>query len=74
MKNKSPAIAKVDIPKVKYTKPEILGIDFFNEIDIWSQMEFHYREKIKKLSKNKSSDQIFKNPHSIVYALREQID
>jgi hypothetical protein len=39
---KAPA-AIVDLHKVKYAKAASLGIDFTNEIDIWSKMEFRYR-------------------------------
>lgn len=78
MKNdsKTPIVAKVDIRKVKYAKPESLGIDFANEIDIWSKMEFRYREQIKNLSQNRTLDghNVLKDLNSLVYAIREKID
>jgi hypothetical protein len=77
MKNDHKApIAKVDLPRVKYVKPESLGIDFTNEIDIWSKMEFRYREQIKKLGKNRMLEghDILKDLNSLVYAFREKID
>ncbi len=69
-------VAKVDIHKVKYTKPASLGIDFTNEIDIWSKMEFRYREQIKNLGKNRTLEghDILRGPNSFIYALRDQID
>lgn len=78
MKNdsKTPIVAKVDIRKAKYAKPESLGIDFTNEIDIWSKMEFRYRKQIKNLSKNRTLEghEILKDLNSLVYAIREKID
>jgi hypothetical protein len=74
--SKTPIVAKVDINKAKYVKPESLGIDFSNEIDVWSKMEFRYREQIKNLSKNRTLEghYILKDLNSLVYAVREKID
>lgn len=78
MKNdsKTPIVAKVDLHRVKYTKPEKLGLDFTNEIDIWSKLEFRYRDQIKKLSQNRTLDghEILKDLNSLIYAVREKID
>lgn len=78
MKNDSntPIVAKVDIRNTKYTKPESLGIDYTNQIDVWSKMEFRYREQIKKLSKNKTLDghEVLRDLNSLVYAIREKIE
>lgn len=78
MKNdsKTPIVAKVDLHKVKFAKPDKLGIDFTNEIDIWSKMEFRYREQIKNLSRNRTLDghDILKDLNSLVYAIREKLD
>lgn len=78
MKNDSrrPFIAKVDIQRVKYAKPQSLGIDFTNEIDVWSKMEFRYREQIKKLNSNRTLEghDILKDLNSLVYSFREKID
>lgn len=78
MKNdlKTPFVAKVDIRKVKYAKPEKLGMDFTNEIDIWSKMEFRYRHQIKKLGENKTLEghEILKDLNSLVYSVRERIE
>ena len=74
--SKKPVVAKVDQRRVKFAKPESLGIDFTNEIDIWSKMEFRYREQIKSLSKNKTLEghEVLKDLNSLVYAMREKID
>jgi len=78
MKNdsKTPFVAKVDKGNVKYVRPKNLGIDFTNEIDIWSKMEFRYREQIKKLNSNRTLEghDILKDINSLVYSFREKID
>lgn len=69
-------VAKVDTRKVKYLKPKKLGIDFSNEIDIWSKMEFKSRKQVELLRKNNSLEDhnTLQDPSSIVYAIREKID
>ncbi len=78
MKNdsKTPFVAKVDKSNVKYVRPKNLGIDFTNEIDIWSKMEFRYREQIKKLNSNQTLEghDILKDINSLVYSFREKIE
>jgi len=78
MKNdpKASIVAKVDVRKVKYTKPEKLGIDFANEIDIWAKMEFKSREQVKRLRHNGTLDghNVLQDLNSIVYAIREKLD
>lgn len=78
MKNDSKLsiVAKVDLHKVKYAKPSSLGIDFTNEIDFWSKMEFRYRKQISYISKNRTLEghDILKDLNSLVYAIREKID
>jgi hypothetical protein len=73
---KTPIIGKVDKHKAKYIKPATLGIDFTNEIDVWSKMEFRYREKIKNLSQNRvlKGHDILEDLNSLVYAIRDKID
>lgn len=41
--SKVPVIAKVDLSKVSLMDESKLGIDFFNEIDVWAKMEFRSR-------------------------------
>lgn len=78
MKNdsKTPIVAIVDLHKVKYAKPEKLGLDYINEIDVWSKMEFRYREQIKHLGQNKTLERhdVLRDLNSLIYAVREKID
>ncbi len=78
MKNdtKVPIVAKVDLERVKYKKPNSMGIDFANEIDIWAKMQFKSREQVKKLRRNGSSDghEIMKDLNSLYYSVREKLD
>ncbi len=78
MKNDSKVaiVAKVEVNKVKYKKPESLGIDFANEIDIWAKMEFKSRVQVAKLRRNGSSDghEVMKDLSSLYYSIREKLD
>jgi hypothetical protein len=78
MKNdsKTPIVAKVDSHKVKYMKPDALGIDFTNQIDVWSKMEFRHRGQIKKLSRNRTlkGHDILQDLNSLIYAIREKLE
>lgn len=69
-------IAKVDPRKVKYQKPAKLGIDFSNEIDIWSKMEFKSRTQVKRLRDKGCLDghDILSDLNTLVYSVREKID
>ncbi len=68
-------VAKVDVSKVRLIDEKKLGIDFFNEIDIWTKMEFNSREQISKLRNNKpASTQTHKTLHSLHYSVREKLD
>ena len=72
----TPIVAKVDLHNVQYVKPNSLGIDFSNQIDVWSRMEFRYREKIKNLCRNQTFEghDTFQDLNSLIYAIREKID
>jgi hypothetical protein len=69
-------VAKVDVRKVKYTKPKDLGIDFSNEIDLWSKMEFKSRKQVNRLKQNGTLDghDVLQDLNSIIYAIREKIE
>ncbi len=68
-------VAKVDVSKVRLIDEKKLGIDFFNEIDIWTKMEFNSREQISKLrNKKPASTQASTNLHSLHYSVREKLD
>ncbi len=68
-------VAKVDVSKVRLIDETKLGIDFFNEIDIWTKMEFNSREQISKLRHNKSPSTLaYTSTHSLYYSVREKLD
>jgi len=70
MKNDSKArvLAVVDLDKVKYKKPDSMGIDYFNEIDVWTRMEFKFRNRAP------SSQRVLLDLNSLYYAIREDLD
>jgi hypothetical protein len=72
----TPVIAFVDVQKVKYQKGPRLGIDYFNEIDIWAQMEFTFRRQVQQLKTNKTTlaEEKISPGIPIIYSLREKID
>jgi hypothetical protein len=72
--SKMPIIAHVDVRKVRLIKPESLGIDFTNEIDIWAKMQFRYRIQIKHEGKGQkiAGTDILNGPHSLIYGVREK--
>lgn len=43
--SKVSVLAKVDLQKVRLMDESKLGIDFYNEIDVWAQMEFRSRDQ-----------------------------
>lgn len=43
--SKVPVVATVDVSKVSLIDVSKVGIDFFNEIDIWAKMEFRSRDQ-----------------------------
>lgn len=43
--SKVSVVAKVDLQKVRLIDEKKLGIDFYNEIDVWAQMEFRSRDQ-----------------------------
>lgn len=43
--SKVSVLAKVDLQKVRLIDESKLGIDFYNEIDVWAQMEFRSRDQ-----------------------------
>ncbi len=49
----STVIAKIDLDHVGQYDETNLGVDFFNEIDIWAQMEFQSRHQITRLKNKK---------------------
>lgn len=69
MKNDSKisVVAEVDLDRVQYKKPRYFGIDYTNEIDIWAQMEFKFRNRVK-------APRMMTDLNSVYYAIRETLD
>ena len=78
MKNDSSSLwpAVVEVEKARFSKVKDLGIDFSNEIDAWSKMEFRYRHQIKQLRKygTFSSCESPKDLKAFKYAVRQRVD
>lgn len=79
MKNDSkfPWAAEVEVAKVKFQKGKELGIDFSNNIDAWSKMEFKFRHQIRHLRQHGSVSNFslgWKDLSSLPYAIRQKID
>lgn len=60
-------VAKVDAAKVRVMDEDKLGIDFFNEIDVWAKMEFRSREQC--LGRKGSQQNSGTRPYSVRHKL-----
>ncbi len=69
-------IAKVDLEKVSFLKENRVGIDFYNEIDVWAKMEFRFRGQISQLRQNKtlSVTSSVQGLQPLHYSVREKLD
>ena len=69
-------IARVDLDKVSFLKENRVGIDFFNEIDVWTKMEFRFRGQINQLRQNKtlSASATIQGIQPLPYSFREKLD
>ena len=69
-------VAKVDLDKVSFLKENRVGIDFFNEIDVWAKMEFRFRGQISQLRQNKNlnANGAVQGIHPLPYSVREKLD
>lgn len=69
-------VAKVDLGKVSFLKENRVGIDFFNEIDVWAKMEFRFRGQISQLRQNKplSGQNSVQRLQPLHYSVREKLD
>jgi hypothetical protein len=78
MKNDSKVsiLAEVDVAHARYSNGFDLGIDFANEIDVWSQMEFKARHQIKHLKQYGTHNKhvVLKEIHSYFYATRQTLE
>ena len=70
--------AEVEVAKVKLSKCVDLGIDFSNQIDAWTRMEFKFRHQIQQLKRSGPIKEYAPVGRaaltSLVYAVRERID
>ncbi len=68
--------AVVEVEKVRFSKGKDLGIDFSNEIDAWSKMEFRFRHQIKQLRQygNLSVHESPKDLRALRYAFRQKVE
>lgn len=66
--SKVSVIAKVDLGKVRIQEAHELGLDFFNEIDVWAKMEFRSRDQ--SLGRKGSQQVLGTRPYSV----REKLD
>jgi hypothetical protein len=68
--------AVIEVENVRFTRGKDLGIDFSNEIDAWSQLEFRYRHQMKQLRQygTLNQRQVMKDGHSLFYSFRQKID
>lgn len=78
MKNDSRSLwpAVVEVQKVRFSKGKDLGIDFSNEIDVWSRMEFRSRQQIKQLRQygTLQVSETMKDSKTLRYAVREKVE
>lgn len=78
MKNdsKSCSPAEVDVSNARFSKGEDLGIDFTNEIDVWTQMEFRARYQIKQLKQFGTLNRadMLRDLSSYYYGIRQSLD
>lgn len=61
--SKVSVIAKVDLGKVRVIEEDKIGIDFFNEIDVWAKM--HFRSREQSLGRKGSQQNLFTRPYSV---------
>lgn len=68
--------AVVEVENVRFSRGKDLGIDFSNEIDAWSQLEFRYRHQMKQLRQygTLNRHEILKDLNTLVYSFRQKID
>ena len=78
MKNDSRFLwpAVVEVEKVRFSKVKDLGIDFANEIDVWSRMVFRSRQQIKLLRQNGclNGSEAPKDLRTLRYAVRQKVE
>lgn len=78
MKNDSKSLfpAEVDVMNASFSQIKELGIDFTNEIDVWTQMEFRARRQIKEIKQFGASQRhvVMNNLNSYYYSTRFSLE
>ncbi len=67
--------AEIDSAQVRFGRLDSTAIEFANEIDVWSQMEFRFRAQIKALknsSEPRGKGQL--NLKTVTYSLFDRLD
>lgn len=62
-------LAHVDVDRAYFRKEKELGIDFMNEIDAWTKMEFKFRKR-----RNANQKDIKDDVESLIYGFRTGLD
>jgi len=71
--------AEIEIALVRFSKTNNTQIEFRNEIDIWSKMEFKFRAQIKEMKAygrkpTRKARKEFKDLETLVYSIRDKLD
>lgn len=74
--SKSYVSAEVDVSNARFSKGVDLGIDFTNEIDVWTQMEFRARHQIKRYKQYGAfkKNEILRELDPVYYGIRQSIE
>ena len=72
--------AEIELAMVKFGRTPDTAIEFRNEIDVWSKMEFRFRQQIRDLKAGATPRQKsqlkkdFKELEALVYSIRERLE
>ena len=71
--------AEIELALVKFSKTPNTEIEFKNEIDVWSKMEFKFRTQIREMKSSgrkpgRKTRKEFKDLESLVYSIRDKLD
>ncbi|MBY0517160.1 MAG: hypothetical protein K2P81_09640 [Bacteriovoracaceae bacterium] len=70
----------IEVDQVKFAKTPDTAIEFSNEIDVWSRMQFQFSSQIKELRVSgdqlptKKPDRKKKDLATLVYSIRQRLD
>lgn len=68
--------AVVEVENARFSRGKDLGIDFSNEIDAWSKLEFRYRHQMKQLRQygTLNPGETLNDVTPTVYSFRQKLD